>query len=73
MVEDDAADEEDLSQVAQAEFVPQTPRHHEGDDVGGLQGSVQQPQAAFVELLAAAATPEPAVALGGALRPFRNG
>jgi hypothetical protein len=34
---------------------------------------VQLLQAAFVKLLAADATPEPAIALGGALRPLGNG
>jgi hypothetical protein len=72
IAEHDAADEEHLGQIAQAELVPQTPEHHEGEDIGGILSSVQQSLAALVELLAAASTSEPAVALGAALTPLRN-
>src|ERR1700685_2177304 len=33
MTEHDAADQEHLRQITQAEFVAQPPEHHEGDDV----------------------------------------
>src|SRR5580700_5866824 len=73
IAEYDAADEEHLSQVSQAEFVAQTPEYHEGDDVGRILGPVQQAGAAFVELFAAGAATEAAIALDGALRPLRDG
>src|SRR3954470_21158184 len=73
MAEHDAADGEHLGQVAQAQLVAQTPEHHERDDIGGILGPVQQGAGALVELLAARTTTEPAVTLGGALRPLRDG
>jgi hypothetical protein len=66
---DDATDEEHLRQVSQVELVAQTPEHHEGDDIGGILGSVQQAGAAFVELFAAGVAS--AVTLRGAIRPLR--
>ena len=72
IAEYDAAEEEHLRQVSQAEFVAQTPKHHEGDDVGRISGQVRQAAAAFVELFAASAAAEAAIALRGALRPLRN-
>src|ERR1700712_4169493 len=36
VTEHDAADQEHLRQVAQAEVVAQAPEHHEGDDVRGI-------------------------------------
>jgi hypothetical protein len=51
--EDDAADQEHLSQIAQGQAVAQPPQHHEGDDVARILDPVQQPGAALVVLLAA--------------------
>lgn len=51
----DAADEEHLSPVRQAELVSQTPEHHEGDGVGRILGPVQQAGGAFVGLFATGA------------------
>ena len=73
VTEHDAADQEHLRQVAQAEFIAQPPEHHERDDVGRILGPVQQAPAALIELLAASATAKSAVTLSGPLAPFRNG
>jgi hypothetical protein len=73
MAEHDAADQEHLRQIAQGELVSQTPEHNEGDDVTGILRPVQRAGTPLVELLAARATAEPAVALSGALAPFSNG
>src|SRR3954463_4563371 len=70
MAEHDAAHSEHLGQIAQAQLVAQAPEHHEGDDIGGVLRPVQQGAPALVELLAARAAAEPAIALGGALRPL---
>lgn len=43
-------DKEPLGQIVQAELLAQTPERHEGDDIGEMLGSVQQPQAALGEL-----------------------
>src|SRR6186713_1827318 len=72
VTEHDTADEEHLGQVAQGQPVAQTPEHHERDDVARVLGPVQHAGAAFVELLAAFAAAEPAIALGRVLRPLRN-
>src|SRR4051794_9647439 len=73
VAEHDAAHGKHLGQVAQAQLVAQAPEHHEGDDVGGILGPVQQSVGALVELLAARTAAEPAVALGGALGSLRDG
>src|SRR3954454_13723320 len=73
IAEHDAAHGEHLGQIAQAQLVAQAPEHHEGDDVGGILGPVQQSVGALVELLAARTAAEPAIALGGALRSLRDG
>src|SRR3954447_714085 len=73
VAEHDAADSKHLGQVAQAQFVAQAPEHHEGDDIGGVLGPVQQGARALIELLTARAAAEPTIALGGALRSLRNG
>src|SRR3954451_15565964 len=73
MAEHDATHGEHLGQIAQAQFVAQAPEHHERDDVGRVLRPVQHAAAALVELLAARAAAEPAVALGGALRSLRHG
>jgi hypothetical protein len=73
MTEHDAADQEHLRQIAQAEFVAQPPEHHERDDVGRVLRPVQQALTALVELFAAVATAKSAVAPRGPLAPFRNG
>ena len=70
--DEDAAQEEHLAEVAQRQAVAQAPQHHEGDDVGRVLRPVEHPGAALVELLGAGAAAEPAVALGGALRPLRH-
>jgi hypothetical protein len=70
VTEDDPADEEHLAEVAQGQAVAQSPQHHERDDVGRVLGVVQHGAGALVVLLAAVAAAEPAVALGGALRPL---
>src|SRR5271166_4812466 len=71
MAELDAADQEHLGQVAQGELVAKPPEHHERDDVARVLGPVQHTAAALVELLAAFAAAEPAIALGRALRSLR--
>jgi hypothetical protein len=72
MAESDATDQEHLRQIAQGKFVSQTPEHHEGDNVAGVLRPVQNASTPLVELLAAGATAEPPVTLGGALTPFRD-
>jgi hypothetical protein len=62
-----------LRQVTEAQLATQAPEHHEGDDVAGILGPVQQAGAALIELLAAGATAEPAIALSGKLGPLLNG
>ena len=71
MAEHDAAHGEHLGQIAQAQLVAQAPEHHEGDDIGGILGPVQQGAGALVELLATGPAAEPAIALGGALGSLR--
>jgi hypothetical protein len=71
--EHNAIDQEHLRKIVQGELVTQTPEHHESDDVAGIVRPVQRASTPLVELLAASATPEPAVTLSGALAPFRNG
>jgi hypothetical protein len=73
VTEHDAADQEHLRQVAQAEFVAQPPEHHESDDVRRILGPVQQALTALIELFAAGTTAKSAVALSGRLVPFRDG
>jgi hypothetical protein len=73
MAEHQAAQGEHLDQIAQAQFVAQTPKHHEGDDVGGVFGPVQRRARALVELLAAGAAAEPAVALGSEVGSLGDG
>ena len=41
VAEYDAADQEHLGQITQAQLVAQTPEHHEGDDVGRILRPVQ--------------------------------
>src|SRR5690349_3061934 len=53
MAEHDAADQEHLGEIAQAELVAQAPEHHERDDVARILRPVQQAGAALIELLAA--------------------
>ena len=67
MTEHDAAYQEHLRKVAQAEFVAQPPEHHERDDVRRILRPVQQALAALVELFAAGATAKSAVTLSGNL------
>jgi putative transcriptional regulator len=62
VTEHDAADQEHLRQVAQAEFVAQPPEYHERDDVRRVLRPVQQALTALVELLAAVAAAKSAVA-----------
>src|SRR4051812_40645936 len=69
----DAAHGEHLGQIAQAQFVAQTPEHHEGDDIRRVLGPVQQRVGALVKLLATGPAAEPAIALGGALGSLRHG
>jgi hypothetical protein len=70
VAENDAADQEHLRQIAQGKLIAQPPEHHEGDDLAGILRLVQNAGPPLVELLAAAATAEPAVTLGGALTSF---
>src|SRR5689334_5943770 len=72
MAEHDAADQEHLGEIAQAELVAQAPEHHERDDVARILRPVQQAGAALIELLAALAAAEPAISLSRALRPLRH-
>ena len=51
----DAADQEHLGKIAQAELVAEAPEHHERDDVARVLRPVQQAGAALNELPAAAA------------------
>jgi hypothetical protein len=53
IAEHEAVDQEHLSQVPQAEFVAQPPKHHERDDVARVLRPVQQTGATLVELLRA--------------------
>src|SRR5688500_11022322 len=48
----------------QGELVAQAPEHHERDDVAGILGPVQPAAGTFIELLAAGAAAEAAIALG---------
>src|SRR5205085_10646326 len=73
IAEHEAAHGKHLGQIAQAQLVAQAPEHHERDDIGWILGPVQHAAAALVELLAARAAAEPAIALGGALRSLRDG
>jgi hypothetical protein len=73
MAEDDAALEKNLGQIAQGQPIAQPPQHHEGDDVRGVLDVVQQAAAALVELLAALAAAEPAIAPSRAFWPLRHG
>jgi len=59
VAEHDAADEDEehLGQVTQAQPVAQVPKHHEGNGVGAIPGSVQQSRAALAEPLTAGAAP----------------
>src|SRR5260370_42068643 len=66
----DTAEKEHLRQIAQAQFVTQSPEHNERDDVGRILGAIQRPTSSLVELLATVATTEPPVALRGALSPL---
>src|SRR4051812_49259193 len=68
MAEHDAAHGKHLGQVAQAQLIAQTPERHERDDVGRVLRPVQESVRALIELLAARAAAEPAVALGGCAR-----
>ena len=63
MTEHDAAYQEHLRKVAQAEFVAQPPGHHERDDVRRILRPVQQALAALVELFTAGGTAKSAVTL----------
>ena len=72
IAEPEATDQDHLTQIPQAQLVTQPPEHHESDDVGGVLGPVQHRARALVPLLATRAAAEPAVALGGTLRPLRN-
>ena len=72
VAEHEAAVEEHLAEVAQGQAVAQPPQHHQGDDVGRVLRPVQHAGAGLVELPAAVTAAEPAVALGGALRPLRH-
>ena len=73
VAKNDAADEEHLRQVTQCELVAQAPEHNEGDDVAGILRSVQRAGTPLVELPPAGAAAGSAIALDGALTPFRNG
>jgi hypothetical protein len=73
VAEHEAADQEHLGQIPQAQFVAQSPEHHEGDDVTRVLRPVQQAGATLVELLRAAQSAEPAIALRRALGPFPAG
>src|SRR4051794_18178840 len=73
MTEHDAAHGEHFGQIPQGQLVAQAPEPHEGDDIGRILGPVQQGAGALIELLAARAAAEPAIALGGALRSLRDG
>ena len=72
VAEHEAADEEHLGQVPQGELVAQAPEHHERDDVARVLGPVQPAAGALVELLAACAAAEAAIALSRALGPLRH-
>jgi hypothetical protein len=62
MAGSDAANEEHLGQVTQAQLLAQPPTDHEGDNLKGTLGSVLSP--VLVELLAAGGAPETGGNLG---------
>jgi hypothetical protein len=73
VAEREAAGQEHLGEVAQAELVAKPPEHHEGDHVGGVLGPVQHGAGALVGLLAAAPAAEPATALSRPPRALARG
>jgi len=72
MTEFNATEEKHLGKIPQAQFVTQSPEHHERDDVGWIVGAVQNTTAPLVELLAARAATKAPVTPGGAFRPLRD-
>ena len=72
VAEDEPAGQEHLGQIPQAQLVAQPPQHHEGDDIAWILRTVEHTDAALVELLAAIAAPEPAIALRRPLRPLAD-
>ena len=72
VAEDDATLEEHLAEIAQGQAVAQAPQQHQGDDVARVLRPVQQAGAALIELFAAVAEAEPALALSGAVRPLSD-
>jgi len=66
----DAAQQQDLAQVAQRQSTAQAAEHHEGDDVAGQADPVQHSAAALIELPAAVPAAEPAITLGCDLWPL---
>jgi hypothetical protein len=70
VAEYDPALEEHLAEIAQDQAVAQPPQHHQRDNVARVLCTVQQAGTAPIELLAAIAAAEPAITLGGAVRPL---
>src|SRR5579872_1144964 len=71
--EHEATGQEHLSQISQAEFVTESPKHHERNHIARILHPVQQATTPFVELLRAVQTTETAIALRGAFRALLDG
>jgi hypothetical protein len=63
MAEDQAAQQQDLRQVPQAEFHPQPPQHDQKDHVGWQLKPVQHRAGPFIEAPPAAPAPEAPIAM----------
>src|ERR1700722_3431487 len=62
MAELDPTEEENFRQIAKAQLAAEAPEDHEGDDVGGILGPVQDVATSFIELFGAVAAAEPPIA-----------
>ena len=72
ITEFDPSNQEHFRQVAQTQLVAETPKDHEGDNVGRVLGSVQNAAAPFIELFATGVASEPPVALRGPFWSLRS-
>ena len=72
MAELNSPDQKHLRQITQAQLVPESPEHHECDDVGRILCPVQNTSAALIKLLATNAAPEAPVTPGRPLWSFGN-
>jgi hypothetical protein len=64
MAEFDAAKQEDLRQIAEADLVAEPEEHHERDDVRRILSAIEKPGATLIELFATVAAPKPSVTPG---------